>query len=261
MATATRLAMTALVMCLLHGALQAADRPRHSAPVPPGLEIEILDPGVDPLGNPAVRPAARPDGGTSVEIPPTVLVHRYYYSGTRSFQGPMLPGGPTILVVNHPRSGERLYLDVQMLPGAPRVHYKPDSIEYDFGKDGIKVCFPLLGSPIITYRNCKPAGRTLKAAVAGTGKALYHVVDRTGLPDLTVHAAEATRNAAGATVDCMKTVGNAVVTPISQAVQMLPGVKMLSTTAEQRATQARDSAVQRAQFQSDSADATIPTLR
>ena len=31
-----------------------------------------------------------------------------------------LEGGATIVVVNHPKTGERCYIDVQMLPGAPR---------------------------------------------------------------------------------------------------------------------------------------------
>src|SRR5262245_125102 len=92
---------------------QALSRPHQPAPVPPDLEIEVLDPNVDPRGNPTVvtRPAAIPTGmGASgrviVDIPPTVLVHRYYYTGDRSFQYKMLPGGPCIVVASHPKTGE-----------------------------------------------------------------------------------------------------------------------------------------------------------
>jgi hypothetical protein len=57
---------------------------RPSAPVPPTQEIVVLDPNVDPNGNPAVIP--RPNCNfTLVDIPPTVLVHRFYYTGDRSF--------------------------------------------------------------------------------------------------------------------------------------------------------------------------------
>jgi len=68
-----------------------------SAPVPPTQEIELLDPGQSTTGIPAVQTVAGLDGMNKVEIPPTVLVHRYYPSGDRSFQGPMLPGGPMII--------------------------------------------------------------------------------------------------------------------------------------------------------------------
>ena len=89
-----------------------------SAHVPPVLEIEVIDPGVDARGNPAVQ-LHNVGSGTVVDIPPTILVHKYYYTGDRSFQGPSLPGGPSIVVAAHPRTGDRTYVPVQLLPGAP----------------------------------------------------------------------------------------------------------------------------------------------
>lgn len=126
-----------------------------STPVSPTLEIEVLDPGVDPNGNPAVTldDSDESPGDLQVEIPPTVLVLKYYYTGNRTFQGPMLPGGPSILVINHPKTGERCYLSVQMLPGAPRVNYCERSVEFDYGENAIIVVFPFFGSPTIKYRN------------------------------------------------------------------------------------------------------------
>lgn len=138
---------------------------RHAPlPVPPHLEIEVIDPGVDPLGNPSVRILAGNNERAQVDIPPTVLVHRYYYSGDRSFQGPLLPGGPTIAVVNHPVTGERCYLELQMMPGAPRVFYSARSIEYDYGSHSTFIRFPKYGCPQIVYRN----GTTFSRAVAET---------------------------------------------------------------------------------------------
>jgi hypothetical protein len=128
------------------------------ANVPPTLEIEVLDPGVDPMGNPAVLLR---NGGAyddlEVDIPPVVLVHRYYYTGDRSFRGPMLPGGPSIIVVNHPSTGERCYIPVQMMPGSPRVTYTAHDIEYNYGTHAISVHFGWSGEPTIKYRS----GRTL----------------------------------------------------------------------------------------------------
>ncbi|MCC9600419.1 hypothetical protein LOC67_07590 [Stieleria sp. JC731] len=125
---------------------------RLHAVVSPALEIEVIDPGVDPLGNPAVQ---LHDTGNAlvVDIPPTVLVHRYYYTGDRSFRGPDLPGGPTIVVASHPRTGERTYVQVQMLPGSPMVHYSAKSIDFDFGDAGIEVVFPRYGCPKVKVRS------------------------------------------------------------------------------------------------------------
>ncbi|MEM9367998.1 MAG: hypothetical protein AAGD07_18550 [Planctomycetota bacterium] len=129
--------------------------------VSPVLEIEVIDPGVDARGNPAVV-LHDVDGGTVVDIPPTVLVHRYYYTGDRSFRGPNLPGGPSIVVANHPRTGERVYVPVQMLPGSPIVHYTHCGIEFDYGETGINVVFPILGAPRTKIRK----GRKITTRVA-----------------------------------------------------------------------------------------------
>lgn len=126
------------------------DRP--PANVPPTLEIEILDPNADPLSRPAIE-LKRDEHGMTVEIPPVVLVHRYYFTGERSFQAQLFPGGPTIVVANHPKTGERVYIDVQMPPGAPRVTYTDHAIEYDFGDTSVTVCFGLLGNPSVKYRS------------------------------------------------------------------------------------------------------------
>ena len=135
-----------------------ADRP---SKVPPTLEIEILDPNADPLSRPAVELEHDVNGNMIVNIPPSVLVHRYYFTGERSFQAQLLPGGPTIVVANNPKTGERVYIDVQMPPGAPRVTYTDHAIEYDFGDTGVSVCFGLLGNPSVKYRS----GPTIQSRV------------------------------------------------------------------------------------------------
>jgi hypothetical protein len=157
-------AVVCLAIVTLSSAASGAEK-RPFAPVPPALEIEILDPGVDPLGNPAVLLERAENGEVRVDIPPVVLVHRYYYSGDRSFQGPMLPGGPSIVVVNHPKTGERCYIPVQMMPGAPRVTYTAHGIEYDYGANGTTISFGLFGKPKVTYRTGTPWKTRLEAAV------------------------------------------------------------------------------------------------
>lgn len=132
---------------------------RQFASVPPTLELEVLDPGVDPNGNPRV--VVNDDG--TVDIPPTVIVHRYYYSGDRSFQGPMLPGGPSILVMNHPKTGQKTYVSAQMMPGAPRVTYTKNRIVFQYPKHATIVEFGW-GAPKVKYRN----GLTMSQKVSKT---------------------------------------------------------------------------------------------
>ena len=235
--------------------------PRRQAPVPAGLEIELLDPGVDPVGNPAVLTTPDANGQLLVDIPPTVLVHRYYYTGNRNFQGPMLPGGPAIVVVNHPKTQERCYIEMQMLPGAPRVYYTAHAIEYDYGKQGITLAFGLCGNPKVTYRNCQPLTRRLGNAAAKTRARTKDLCTRAGLAGLNQKACNHAKTACDCAAGAVKTAGKTVLTPVVQVVQILPGAKMLSSSVEQRAANARNSSVNAAANASATSDASIATVR
>ena len=140
------------LLCLTLGTETRAEK-RPPANVPPSQEIEVLDPGIDPEGRPAVREGVDENGQRVIDIPPVVLVHRFYYSGDRSFQGPRLPGGPSLLVFNHPRTGERCYVPAQMMPGAPRVTYTKNGIEYDYGDHALQLAFGWSGQPVLKYRS------------------------------------------------------------------------------------------------------------
>lgn len=151
-----------LVVFACFSSVAKATPPRNT--VPPNWEIEVLDPRASSDGRPAVElvPGGK-HGELKVDIPPAILVHKYYYSGHRSFQAQILPGGPCIVVANHPKNGERQYIDVVLPPGAPRVTYYAHSIDYDFGHRGVRVHFPPLGlSPYVTYRNGKTVLQTAK---------------------------------------------------------------------------------------------------
>lgn len=136
------------------GPFRGGHAPSRAVPVPPAQEIEILDPGADPVGNPAVELTPSANGRTLVDVPRTVLVHKYYYTGDRSFQYKLMPGGPSTIVVDHPRTGQRMYLEASLPPGAPRVYYDAGSIEYDYGAQGVKIIFGSgkHGPPKVVYR-------------------------------------------------------------------------------------------------------------
>lgn len=171
-----------------------------AARVSPVLEIEILDPNKDARGNPAVVMTTDALGNPQVDIPPTLIVHRYYYSGDRSFRGPNFPGGPSIVIAQNPRDGQQVYLPVQMLPGSAVVKYTARSIEYDFGDRAVIVSFPKVGQPTVSYRNGRPLSEKaaklfgvphLKSAWQGTKSSLAKLKEKAGV------AAKATGQVAG----------------------------------------------------------------
>jgi len=245
------------VMTLLGTAVRAAQ----PAPVPPTLEIEVLDPNADPLGNPAVIVRDDGYGQSFVDIPPVVLVHRYYYTGDRSFQGPMLPGGPSIVVVNDPRDGQRCYIPVQMLPGAPRVHYSGRKIEYDYGRSGISISFGLWGKPKVVYRNSVPAARRAKNVIVGTGKGTARLVEQSGLPNLAKTSAQGTKNVVVNTKNAVEDLGQGLLAPAIGLVNATPLGSIFRGNPEDQARRRRDAEVRRAARENAKAAFSLPTLR
>jgi hypothetical protein len=213
-----------VVSVVVLGGLVDGVRAEHrTTNVPPTLEIEVLDPNADPLGRPAVELIPDEYGNTLVNIPPVVLVHRYYFTGERSFQAQLLPGGPSIVVVNHPKTGERTYIDVQMPPGAPRVTYTDHSIDYDFGDTGVSVVFGLFGHPSVKYRS----GATIPSRMGE----FFHVDTlkehaQTSHEHMAQSAGRTKTMAYGAAANVGDTVGQ-VLLPVKNALQIMPFGKII----------------------------------
>ncbi len=126
---------------LLLAAALAGDAACGQEPVDAGLnDLVIFDPGVHERGLPSPQ-FVEVNGGLQIDIPPTVHVHRFYYSGDKEFQGPILNGGPTVVVANHPKTGERMYIDVVLPPGAPRIAYNKHGITYVYPDKRVAVTF------------------------------------------------------------------------------------------------------------------------
>jgi len=235
-----------------------------NVPVPPSLEIEILDPNADPLGNPTVElieSLCRCDDNLTVDIPPVVIVHKYYYTGDRSFQGPMLPGGPSIVVFNHPKTGERMYVPVQMLPGAPTVRYSNHGIEYDYGRYGITVGFGVLGKPKVTYRNRTPVTRQVKDAATTVAEGAGQVAEAARIAEVTNGAAAGVKNLVVNTGAGVEAIGGMLVAPFVQIIQATPIGSLIRGNPEEQATRDRDRDVRCEAAKAYRSDAFIPTLR
>ncbi len=223
----------------IHGRVRAQPN------VPPIDELEILDPRVDPEGKPHALQVVDPDGTTRIEIPPTVIVHRYYYTGDRDFQGPMLQGGPTLLAVNDPATGEQISVEAMLPPGAPRITYRRNRIVYayrdcsiivSFGHAG-PLCLGTIGKPSVSVSHHSPALKT--AARYAEQRRVSHQEwwGRTGISELTTSAAESSKGLANNAADEIKKVGTMVVAPVKMVLRATPLGSLASCQEKQPAYQ------------------------
>lgn len=184
--------------------------------VPPADEILIVRPEVDSEGKPTPVFVPGHQGQTlKFETPPTVLFHRYYYTGDRDFQGPMLPGGPSLIVANDPRTGQQMAVEAMLLPGAPRIFYTKQGIRYVYKSKTISVSFGgiLCKEPSVAIRKTKHSSR-IGSASQGAISRCKEFGDRTGLKSA-VNSIEAERkNAVMGIADRMHDAGQFVVRPV-----------------------------------------------
>jgi hypothetical protein len=248
-----------------------------SAPVPPTQEIEILDPNVDPTGNPRVVqtgfpvPPAYPgcDGPLSplspahaqyqIDIPPAVLVHKFYYTGDRTFQGPMIPGGPVIVSANHPKTLERVYVPVTLPPGAPRVTYTGDTIRYDYGPQSVSLTFGLCGNPRVRYSQASGAHEAARQSAIAARTGAKSWIQRTGIPQGMQRFRAAAKSASGAVADRLNDAGKVVMDALESAFQFIPGSQFLTSTAEDAAVRGQER-LERAVETIPPADQFVPRL-
>lgn len=232
--------------------------------VAPVSEITVIDPQTNSEGLPQPL-VVGPLENQQVDIPPTLIVHNYYYTGNRDFRGPALPGGPSIIVATHPYTGERLYLSVNMLAGSPRVTYRKSHIDYDFGHQKVRVRFahPFRvvhrHQPTVSYLKGSPS-KLEPAPAPGSGK-VSGWVHRTGLPTVMGQAKTVAAGAAHSTADVIRTTGRIVTTPVVQVARSTPLGGLLNRDPAEAAQASRDRAVQQVSAERLRSEASIPTGR
>jgi len=228
--------------------------------VSPADEIQIIMPGTSR----EMRPEAIVTG-QKVEIPPTILVHKYYYSGDRDFRAPPFPGGPTLVVVQSPETGQQLCLEVQMPAGSPRVFYRRHWIDYHFGKQVVRIqfCNPLhlheQQQPVVKYLKATADLRQPAADCSETAAGQW--IEKTGLPSVAKGSAETAKSLADSAAGGIHTVSTAVLAPFRQVRDSTILSRFAKSNPEAEATRARDAAVEKSQRQSEQRSSAIPTLR
>ncbi|MFG0261907.1 MAG: hypothetical protein ACF788_05915 [Novipirellula sp. JB048] len=221
----------------------------------PGLnDLVILDPGAHERGLPAVK-LSGVGGSKEIDIPPTVHVHRYFYSGDKIYQGPILQGGPTIVVANHPKTGERMYIDVVLPAGAPRIAYTKHSIRYLYNDRRVEIKFQHFPfDPCVavvkhhhgtgftqSLRDTRErVGDRVQARIAHSQ--LVHSATELGSEGghLVSGVATSLRELTAQGTDSLKTLSN-----------MIPGVVYLKSKSEEKHQQAYESSVEHAQLKKE----------
>ncbi len=201
-------------------------------PRDPGLnELVIRDPGVHEQGLPAVEIGA--DG--KVDIPPTLHVHRYYYSEDKEYQGPMITGGPTTVVAQHPSTGERLYIDVVLPPGAPTIAYDRHSITYVYPHKRVVICFGTLFSDKVTVKHLAGHGiaRTFREKSNKLGEKIHEKSQQSKLVNSLKDAVRVRKDIVVGAVGVVETSAGFVVDKTNQAIDLIPGSQLLQSIGQQ----------------------------
>ena len=197
-------------------------------------ELVIYDPGEHERGLPGVTFDSE-EGETEIDIAPIVHVHRYYYSGNKEFQGPIIAGGPTIVVANNPHTGERMYIDVMLPPGAPIIEYDKSKITYNFPDRRVCICFSRIFDEHATVKYISGKGLA-RAAQEHTEKVKEETkkqIKSSALAGALKEAACDVKKAAVGAVGVAEATATAAVETGQKIIRVIPGVQMLQSAGEQ----------------------------
>lgn len=254
----TSIACLAIMLTLSsHG---VAAEPRKS-----GLnEVVVLDPGTHELGLPAVRMVPATDGQVTVEIPPTVHAHRFYYGGDKEFQGPIVQGGPTVVVANHPKTGEQMYVDVNLPPGAPVIAHRKSSITYIYLDRRVTIKFSRLKSScvVVYQKSGQGVWRKSHDKLQSMKSATYSHFQNSQLYQAVKEGSTGGKHLVVGLVDSADQAGGSLLRLTHTAIGAIPGVSSLRSIGEERPQRQAFGEVNRKQVELRSAFSdTIPTIR
>lgn len=241
------------------GTVALAAEPR----VPYQDDVLVYDPGTHERGLPEVE-FYEGDAGLQLDVSRTLHVHRFYYNGDREFQFRLVQGGPTTVVTNHPRTGERLYIDVDLPSGIPVIAYNKHSITYAFPNKRVIIEFP---TRLFKPYACPPVVRTELHKGAGPVRNL-----RTGMRNLTAKvrvassqdplvgavrdtATSVTRTATGVVGTASAATGTAI-NQVRGTVEQLPIISQAQQAAEERGQRGQQVAIDRVTRASERSDRT-----
>jgi hypothetical protein len=208
-------------------------------PLKPGLnDLVVYDPGMHERGLPSPQLRPTPEGNFTVETPPAVHLHRYYYSGDKEFQGPLINGGPTMIVARHPKSGDNMYVDVVLPPGAPVVAYNSKSITYVYPDQRVEVEFSHFifndDKVVVHYCSGRGIGRVTRDVVTCAATKCHSRVSQSAFIQAAADVGSCGKSFA---VGTAASVGDCTANTLKAAgslAKSLPGVVMLQSKYDER---------------------------
>lgn len=226
-------------------------------------EVLVLHPGTNARNLPGVVMHEHGDS-LYVDIPPTVHVHRFYYSGDKEFQGPIVEGGPIRVVAKHPKSMKTTYIDVTLPNGAPVIAHCKSSITYIYPDQRISVCFSRWKKDVATVKH--RGGRGIVRKVADRKKELVEHTKSTVQNSPTAQAIkEQTREGQqlfAGVKGAFDNSGAKLLDGIRKLSAAIPGVTALKSKADQKPTQDYLNRIRAARSEAEtSATRFIPTNR
>ena len=200
-------------------------------PREPGFnELIVIDPAVQENG----LPVPIVEGGR-VEIPPTLHVHPYYYCGDKEYQAQTLNGGPTIIVANHPKTGDKLYIDAVLPAGAPVVAYNAHSITYVYPDRRVFIEFPPLcrHKAVVKYMSGRGIGREVQDHVTQVSANIDEHKQKSKLVTELGELKSDCKNITKGTVGIAGTTAAMIVERTRAVTRVLPGVAALKSAGQQ----------------------------
>lgn len=224
-------------------------------------ELVIMDPGTHQDGLPAV---IYDDETQQIDVPPSIHTHRYYYSGDKEYQGPIINGGPTVVVANHPKTNERMYVDVMLPPGAPEIAYTRKSIQYIYPDKRVVIEFSYLLPKHVKVAILPGRGirRTMGKRFRSFGDKTKGRLRQSSLVGSLKETVVIPKNVAKGAFGVTQQAAVFVVGKAGEVSNLIPGVAALRSLGEQSETFGAQEEIRQAGFEkAENASKFLPTIR
>ena len=214
----------------------------------PADAIVVLDPGVDPRGEP--RPMLQEfrskDGSRlKVEIRESVHIHRYYPSSPCEFQAQYFAGGPTIVCARHPVTNDQLYISLDLARGWPKVRYDEDEIEYKYPEESFTIHFEKCGDVTTSYSRCGEVKLKCRQKGDMIKECSKDLCERLRINQFAEKLTKEGKDLAAGSQDRAGVFIGKSGELFLTALNLVPGYQLLKSKSEEEATKYRDRAVQR----------------
>ncbi|MCS7466835.1 hypothetical protein NZK35_09285 [Stieleria sp. ICT_E10.1] len=188
-----------------------------------------------------------------VDIPPTLHIHRYFYDGDREYQGPIVLGGPTTVIANHPTTGERMYVDVTLPAGSPIIAYSSKCITYVYADRRVSIRFGNWNTNRVRvhYYSGHGIGRRTRDWVQTLATKSKSTIKNSATVQSVADAAQESQSALSGVKHAVDSTAGLVVDSAASLLKMVPGVAPLSSMGDEASQAGYESSLRAAARQKE----------